>query len=405
MNKETNFAGHRERLRKRFLEDRAGLSDAQLLELLLTYAIPRRDVAATANALLEAFGSLEAVLSASHEELIAIDGIGDVAAILLETARELQQRTVAEDTAISPSQEEQTSMDMQQEELFPLSGEPDSNQATAPKPPPPPPTKADIRAFTADLIQVALGYLPDVVNYGDAPSFMEYLEQNLPFNSANTRKRYSRYLLRRYFDQGQLGTLMTRFLIHSSDEAAWKDILFYETTRAEPAVQFVAEDVIWPALPSGFLDRDTLKSNVQERFAEASEATIKRMLYSLVNLYTLLDVATQQANMLKFQTRQGTLEAFVYILAAEFAKPGIYSFEALEQGPMRRWLLWDRAWMRRQLYNLRDMGVIAKISEIDAMRQFTLSTGQMETIEDYFGHPRRDELALRETAATLEGDS
>ena len=118
-----------------------------------------------------------------------------------------------------------------------------------------------------------------------------------------------------------------------------------------------------------------------------------------------LDVAVQQDSLLKLQTRPGTLAAFAYVLAAEFPQTGIYSFEALEQGPMRRWLLWDREWMRRQLYNLRDMGVIAKISEIDAMRQFTLSTDQLATVQHYFGHPQRDELALRESPTAVEGES
>ena len=42
------------------------------------------------------------------------------------------------------------------------------------------------------------------------------------------------------------------------------------------------------------------------------------------------------------------------------------------------------AWMRRQLYNLRDLGVLSKVSEIDAMRQFTLRFDQHETLRHYF---------------------
>ena len=36
-------AGHRDRLRQRFQSAPASLSEKELLELLLTYAIPRRD--------------------------------------------------------------------------------------------------------------------------------------------------------------------------------------------------------------------------------------------------------------------------------------------------------------------------------------------------------------------------
>ena len=40
-------------------------------------------------------------------------------------------------------------------------------------------------------------------------------------------------------------------------------------------------------------------------------------------------------------------------------------------GPMHKWLLWDQQWMVRQLYALREAGLLSKVSEIDRMRQFT----------------------------------
>lgn len=70
-------AGHRQRVRQRFLD--IGLEhfqDHEVLELLLFYAIPRRDVNETAHLLLNRFGSLPAVLDASEEELCEIPGVG-----------------------------------------------------------------------------------------------------------------------------------------------------------------------------------------------------------------------------------------------------------------------------------------------------------------------------------------
>lgn len=113
-------------------------------------------------------------------------------------------------------------------------------------------------------------------------------------------------------------------------------------------------------------------------------------------MYTILNGAQAEEDILRFQVHTGTLEAFLYILAAEFPQPGIYAFEALEQGPLRRWLLWDREWLRRQLYNLRDFGLISKISEIDTIRQFTLQLDQSTALKHYFEHPERDALALRD---------
>ena len=73
----TEPEGHRERLRLRFLQNPGALSAAEHLELLLTYAIPRRDVSPLAEDLISRFGSLEAILSAADQELMEIDGIGE----------------------------------------------------------------------------------------------------------------------------------------------------------------------------------------------------------------------------------------------------------------------------------------------------------------------------------------
>lgn len=81
--------GHRERMKKRFLEE--GLdhfSDIQVLELLLFYCIPRKDTNPIAHELLDRFGSLAQVLDASVEELQKVSGIGESAATLLRLVRE-----------------------------------------------------------------------------------------------------------------------------------------------------------------------------------------------------------------------------------------------------------------------------------------------------------------------------
>ena len=77
--------GHREKMRQRFLK--SGLdsfADHEALELLLYYAIPRRDTNPIAHALMDRYGSLSAVLAAPVEDLQKVEGIGESAAILLK---------------------------------------------------------------------------------------------------------------------------------------------------------------------------------------------------------------------------------------------------------------------------------------------------------------------------------
>ena len=85
--------GHRERLKRRFLDHGLdALPDDQVLELLLFYALPRRDTNPLARKLLQHFGSIAAVLDAPLQELKAVAGIGDSAAALLLLINPLSRR-------------------------------------------------------------------------------------------------------------------------------------------------------------------------------------------------------------------------------------------------------------------------------------------------------------------------
>jgi DNA repair protein RadC len=79
--------GHRQRLRESFMAGGAkAMPEHQLLELLLTYAIPRQDVNPIAHELMARYGSLAAVLRADIAELKSVDGIGENAAVLISLA-------------------------------------------------------------------------------------------------------------------------------------------------------------------------------------------------------------------------------------------------------------------------------------------------------------------------------
>lgn len=82
--------GHRERMRERFLGD--GLehfAPHEALELLLQYAIPQKDTNPIAHALMDRYGSLSGVLTASVEDLQNVKGVGAYTAVLLSLVPKL----------------------------------------------------------------------------------------------------------------------------------------------------------------------------------------------------------------------------------------------------------------------------------------------------------------------------
>ncbi len=76
--------GHRQRLKDRFRQEGLDHFDERhVLELLLFYAIPQRDTAPIAQALLDRFGSLAQVLDANAEELEKVPGVSGNSSTLL----------------------------------------------------------------------------------------------------------------------------------------------------------------------------------------------------------------------------------------------------------------------------------------------------------------------------------
>ena len=75
---------HRERLRKKFLANPSILEKHELLELLLTFCIPRKNTNNIAHELLNSFGSFSEILNANEENLLEIEGIGKNSVLFLK---------------------------------------------------------------------------------------------------------------------------------------------------------------------------------------------------------------------------------------------------------------------------------------------------------------------------------
>lgn len=84
---------HRERMRSRFFSnDAKSFADHELLEMLLYYAIPRRNTNEQAHELINTLGSLPQVFEASVDTLSQVNGIGRSTAIYLHLIGCVMQR-------------------------------------------------------------------------------------------------------------------------------------------------------------------------------------------------------------------------------------------------------------------------------------------------------------------------
>src|SRR6266700_4453908 len=77
--------------------DDAAYTDEALLELLLTYAIPQKDVQPLAKKLIATFGSLSNVLSTDISTLCEQEGIKEHSAVLLKVIDWIRKHDYRED--------------------------------------------------------------------------------------------------------------------------------------------------------------------------------------------------------------------------------------------------------------------------------------------------------------------
>lgn len=98
MEKETpHYWGHRKRLKARF--NQSGLEsfqDYEVVELILTYALARKDTKPLAKQLLERFGSLRGIMEAPLRDLKKVPGISEHTALLFKLIKAASERFLRE---------------------------------------------------------------------------------------------------------------------------------------------------------------------------------------------------------------------------------------------------------------------------------------------------------------------
>jgi hypothetical protein len=238
-----------------------------------------------------------------------------------------------------------------------------------------------LRVFAKDFAGHALQHLPQAAKYHSIDEFRSYLTDRLRFNAHATRVRFAEYIVNRFFPGKVFNDDLPQFAAATEGQQALGDGLFYVTCKTEKLLALVAEEVVFPSLAQGGTTRARLAEYIHTKFPQSKSTD--EMVGAVVRTYQLYGIGTADRVRLSVSVREGSSASFAYILHHEFAEPGMYTFDRMFDGPMHKWLLWDKQWMVGQLYRLREAGLLSKVSEIDQLRHFTTKytlTGALERI-------------------------
>jgi len=100
MNEKSDYIGHRQRLRERFLKGGGNsLADYELLEMILYAASSRSDTKPLAKKLLAKFGSFAKVVNAENAELSAVEGVGEAAIASIKIIKAATEKLLKEEVS------------------------------------------------------------------------------------------------------------------------------------------------------------------------------------------------------------------------------------------------------------------------------------------------------------------
>jgi hypothetical protein len=417
-------AGHRQRLRERFeKEEESAYTAEAILELLLSYAIPQRDLQPLVRELLARFGSLEGVLGTPLDELCEVNGIKSSSAILLKLVDWIRVRPVASskprieipppqpEPEVAPSAADEVLLDLEAASLGqPLSGSRGSEKlggtpagdtterakqaalsvvaatvSSARRRVRGRRTAAEPRMFGKAVLKEAIELLPKLPDTDSLDETRTFLRANLRFSAEKTRQRYANYIIQRMFPEQHADAALRSFARKFEGRQELRDVCYYRFCKAEPLMLEVSDRLILPAIGSGRLTRIRLRELLAERFPGAK--SVKDGAQSIVEACVASAIFRADKTVLSFGYREILPASFAFVLHSEFAEPGMYEIRHLEANPAVRALLWNPDRLLTALYELRNQGLVARISEIDDVRQFT-TRWTLDRLVDHLPGPR-----------------
>ncbi|MBI4774620.1 MAG: DNA repair protein [Deltaproteobacteria bacterium] len=357
--------GHRQRLRERFLKGQeSALSEASLLELLLTYAIPQKDVQPLAVRLLSEHGSLSSLLEAPTETLCQSDGIKENSAVLLKLVDWIRRhhgpKRAGKDTLKPPTQTT----------LFEtFSQEAEASSAVAERRREKVIRRYGTEMFGKAVLKEAIQILPSLPDSESLDEIRSFLRAKLHFSAEETRHRYANYITRRMFQNGYADSPLRFFAKAFPDAQELRDACFYRFLQTEPLEVEIIEDLVLPNLGTGRLSRERIRKRLAEKFPEAK--SIVDCGKAIVDALTAGGIAKADRTKISVDYREIPVAYFAFYLHSEFPEPDMYDIRKLDENRMIRAMLWNPERLLHALYELRNQGIISKVSEIDNFRQFT----------------------------------
>lgn len=234
--------------------------------------------------------------------------------------------------------------------------------------------------FSIPAIRETIALLPEFPNTSDFETIKEFLRKRLHYSSERTRRSYANYIIKRMFPLGIIDQELVRFATLYKGTQELRDVIFYRFCKAEPLMQDIILDALIPAMAVGKLRRDRIRIFLESRYGLGNK-NVKKCAVAAAQALNVAAIAKIEGQIITIGFRSIKLASFAFILHSEFPDPAMYDIAKLENNRLIKALLWNPGHLVSSLYELRNKGIISKVSEIDNMRQFTTKWKLLRVVE------------------------
>ena len=218
------------------------------------------------------------------------------------------------------------------------------------------------------LIKEATELLPKLPATDNLSEINAFIKSNLKFNSLTSRNQFQRCLTKYLFPDGVVDRALITFSKKASN-ASLQNVCFYKFCKRYPLTYDLFSELLIPNIAKGNLHRRKIINYLQERFPNSG--SILHQTFFFLEAITEASVAKYNRGVLNYSYRHVDPFSFAFALYGEFPKLGMYDIALIEKNPVFKSQLWQESDILDELYVLRNMKLLAKVSEIDNVRQFT----------------------------------
>ncbi|MFQ5613429.1 MAG: hypothetical protein ACE5H9_14985 [Anaerolineae bacterium] len=213
--------------------------------------------------------------------------------------------------------------------------------------------------------------------------FYNYIVDNLPQNSPETRRRYAGLIQRRFFPGQSLHDLVPSVWRSYHDEAILTDVMRVTTLEGEPAIaEFVLKHIL-PQTPGSLLSPEVAKTFIQETYGEFKQKSYQRLLLTCRHLKFL----GKYNGDLLVENFNSPANAFLILLHDRLAPISrIVRLSEIVETDWWRWLgIRQVEDVRRILRQAEMAGLLSRYTKVDELEQVTTRYSRNE----YFEQARR----------------